>query len=243
MNSKSCVLYIGHNNDDTSYKNYKFIKNQLDKNKYDLIWCAPEKFQNDKNIQWFTYNNKKIIKKHFVNPSIIVEDFYIKNPNYKFYYVYEWDVHYEGNINSLMQELDEKLDADLLGSYIGNYDIKKHGYYYSFKSINILTKFVLRCCREDLVKGCFSFARLSNRALEVICGYSRIRQQFLYEIYWPSMCKLSGLKILSLNRQGTSAEYFCDYDIMNDKTFHWKALFKSIEKFKKGTFYTKYIWV
>ena len=242
MNTKSCVLYIAHNNDDTSYKNYKFIKNQLDENKYDLIWCAPEIFLKEKDIHWFTYDNRKIRKRNFVNPSIVVEDFYIKNPNYKYYYVYEWDVHYEGNINDLMQELDNKLDADLLGSYIGNHDIKKHSYYYSFKSINILIKFILRCRRKDLVKGCFSFARLSNKALETICSYSKIRQQFLYEIYWPSMCKLKGLKILCLNREGTSKEYFCEYDLMNANTFFWSAVFKSNEEFKKNTFYTKFIW-
>lgn len=119
-------------------------------------------------------------------------DFFLKNPNYTYYWRIEYDVRFFGNWHIFFDYFAGS-DADIIATYIRNFASDPNWYWW--KAINI------EIDRSDLIGMFFPVVRFSNTALRLlhekyrsgICGYP--------EVTVPTLSRLNGLKLQDIGKQ------------------------------------------
>lgn len=236
---KNAVLFVTHKIDDSIITNYSKLVNELDSNVYDVILCTPDNINTDSYNNVYKYDNSNVVRSGFVNPSYILETFYIEHNNYDYYYIIEYDVRYIGNYNDLFLNFDTN-DSDLLAAYI---NINKGKGYWSwwFKQYELSLKIL---GTDVLLKSCLSFARLSNKMLDIICSYPIERNDIIYEIYWPTIAYKHGLKINTLDSCESDDEFNIGLDLCNSKWYYYTVYITEKNKqdyIKPNRILTKYM--
>lgn len=216
---RNVILFISHHCNDSDLIAYNRLITELDNNIYDVVWCAPYNLKLDDSIKTiYRYDNSKVFKNGFVNPSYIVENYYIEHPNYDYYYVHEYDVACTWNYNKFLQELDTNGD-DFVGAYIQTTKSDKWWQWWIYQKQlceNLFGKDII------LLKSCVSFARLSNRLLKTIVSYSEERFNIIYELYWPTIAYIHNMKILALDLSESDKEFTNEkYNICFPKYYYY----------------------
>lgn len=213
---KIAVLFVAHNYNESNIIGYNRLKNELDSNIYDVFWCIPLDVKlSDSSIKVYRYGNSYVVRKGFYNPSFILERFYVEHKQYDYYYLHEYDVTYSGNYQDLFDTLDKNEDADLIAAYIQKQSDKIYWQWWNkFK-----TKTDILYPDHHLLKSCLSFCRLSNKALETICGYPENRNNVLYEMSYPTICYKNNLKMVALDSVISDKEFQKNYDYCSNKWF------------------------
>ncbi len=204
LNMRNVILFISHHCDESDLIAYNRLITELDNSIYDVVWCAPYNLTLDDTIKTvYRYDNEKVFKHGFVNPSYIVENYYIEHHNYDYYYVHEYDVAYTGNYNEFFTELDAT-DYDFIACYINT---SKSGRWWQWWEYQKELCWNLFGKDQILLKSCVSFARLSNRLLAKIVEYSEERFNIIYELYWPTIAYIHNMKILALDHAESDKDY------------------------------------
>lgn len=245
------ILYIAHYIDEFTIEQYNKLKSELPE-RFDLYWWPDDNCCTElpNGIDFIKFSHSTIFsykdKFNFYNPFRSIELLYQENEwfnKYKYYYIVEYDVYFNGNWKDLFITL-QKYDDDLIGSHIYKYDKE-------YMATNIYEQFLpLEYYTQnefDIVKGCVSFMRISNKALRTIVYYNKNDiKDYLYEIYVPTIINMNNMKIMSITDfridRDDFVNYYPDTGFIDDfYDFHCSTIFTDKSQMNKpNKLYTRY---
>jgi hypothetical protein len=151
--------------------------------------------------------------------------FFRDHPAYTHYWAIEYDVRYTGNWKSLFDELALS-QADLLGTNILDYD---QGEVWQWWGAAQLPESWVPL--EQRMRSFLPFFRISRAGLRAIDHYYRQGWAGHYEMAFPTICKVAGLKIEDIGGDGR-------YSVPSRRNKHYRSNIKSFALFP-GTFVFK----
>ena len=213
MKKNSVILFFTHFIDDEIAVQYRNIENDCNRD-FDIILL----YDNTRNdfypaafsdrLRYFTFalNDlreigysqksraiKTTIRSNIETPLLL---FYLKNPNYCYYWVMEYDVRFTGSWNDFFSYFS-KNDADLLGTTLFRYEARSDWVHWrSLQTPGIKLK------KTNLIRGFFPIYRLSNQALEQLHNAYTNGWAGHFEVAIPTILKYCGLRIEDIGGEG-----------------------------------------
>lgn len=245
------VLYIAHFIDEFSISQYNKLKSELPIN-FKLVWWLDNNCKTEKplDIDFIEFDHNTIFsakdKFNFFNPFKSIELFYEKTiwfREFKYYWIVEYDVYFNGNWKDLFITL-QKYDDDLIASHIYKCDKEKMmiDHYEQF----LPDKFYIQS-EYEIFKGCLSFLRISNKGLKCIVEHNTDDiKSYLYEIYLPTILFKNNLSLMSITKfrvnNDDNINYYSDCEFIDDYyDFYCSAIFTDKSQMNKpNKLYTRY---
>ena len=119
-----------------------------------------------------------------------VLDFYLSHPNYKMYWIIEYDVRYTGTWESLLRSF-QSFDHDLITCHIRRFD--QEPYWSWWNTLHHPTKTIKR---ENYLRSFNVIYRISHAALEFIHQAQGDGWRGFSEVSFPTLLFNSGFKLL-----------------------------------------------
>jgi len=185
-----------------SYDNTRKDIKMFDKNKSHIF-----NIKDIKNLG-YPFKEEESIWYHIDYPIL---HFFLKNPNYKYYWRVEYDVKFNGNWNIFFENFLEN-NSDLIGLYVKNYkddpnDSFSEDFWPNWNKTN------LKINNDKKMAIFFAIQRFSNRALDLLNKKYKSGIYGFCELIVPTLVNLAGFKIQDIGKK------WYDIDTMrfNDK--------------------------
>ena len=147
------------------------------------------------------------------NAHFPVLGFYLKHPEFDYYWVVEDDVRFSGQWNEFFHAFDAD-DADLIASYITRYaDDKSWPWWHTFSSAADKT-----ISPDDMVRSFHPIYRLSNRALQTLHEKMTEEWHGHFEVLIPTVLSWAGLKLHDMRRNAPFSAENLSTDFYDEQT-------------------------
>lgn len=150
-----------------------------------------------------------------------VLDFFLKHPDYNYYWCLEDDVAFNGNWADFFEEVSANYNYDFIASHIKRYSDEPTWFWW-----NTFTLPEGEFNKEDLLKSFNPIYRISNKALQHIDTYLKKGYVGHHEVLLPSVLKRDGFTIADFSSKEnfvTPLLSFCTRG-----TMRWKPIFLAV---------------
>lgn len=117
--------------------------------------------------------------------------FYKKNPNYEYYWMIEYDVHFKGCWKLFFDAFSEN-DSDLLATHVASFAQKPQWGFWGIHNLDVK--------EENQRSIFFPVTRFSNRALKCLDEQNRSGKWGFCEVVVPTLLHVHGYKISDLGK-------------------------------------------
>lgn len=215
MNNKNVVLFMTHFINENILTNFNQLAAELPSD-YDIFVLydnTTESFDVSRYSESFKYylfkeeniKNFHFPVKNYIHPGKIFPmdvdyvflDFYYNYPEYKYYWVLEYDVAYSGHWKDFFNEFSSSA-SDLLAT-----NIHRHAVFPEWPMWKTLrTPDAVQVSKEHWIRAFFPLSRFSNRALRIIDDAYKQGWAGHYEVAVGTLLHHEGLKIEDFGGQG-----------------------------------------
>lgn len=189
---KTIVLYASHIISNRTIKQFYEIKKGLPVGTR-LIWCLNRMKEQDillpEDIEVFEFTKEDFYELPYTvfsdeiwfNTNLIMMLFYLKNPQYDYYWFIEYDVVFTGEWSILFQHFRES-NSDLISSHVERYSVSNKGWQW-WNVIEFSKETILL---ENRIKSFNPIYRLSKQSLLFLHTYLSDGNAGYYEVLMPT---------------------------------------------------------
>jgi Protein of unknown function (DUF3405) len=158
-----------------------------------------------------------------------VLNFFLNNPQYKYYWCIEDDVRFRGNWEKLFKNISSGINYDFISSHIRRYaDIPEWVWWDSFNSPEEIID------KKDMFSSFNPIYRISNKALRCIDSYLKRGFAGHHEMIFPTILKREDFTLADFSTKQNYITPSLGYCTLS--TMRWKPIF-FIKGFKKNKLY------
>lgn len=145
--------------------------------------------------------------------------FYLKNPDYAYYWCIEDDVNFSGNWNDFFGAFSGELKYDFISSHIRSY--AEHPIWHWWQTLETPGKTILK---EQLMLSFNPVYRISNGALSFIDKCLRTEGwKGHHEVLFPTLLKDGGYQIADFGREGSPS--IPRFSFCTLRSMRWKPVY------------------